>query len=406
MADTTLNELLSCSDFLYIQKKINEPNIFHILSNTGYEIRHSNFIAWLLDAKESHCCGTLFSAELVAKLAAVNNPKAEWKILREKHNIDLILTSPEETVVIENKTYSKDAPNQLKKYRELIINHPKYKRACFVYLNLKGEAPKDFQERQFWKLCSYSEVIFTLKKLCEEKKDEIDKNHSKTRVLVEDYINAVEIKHLKSGAINKKAKNLIAKEPNLFTSIFSESKTISGLSHSQIKSLHFIKDNSNFQRGKGFFRKGGLFREAFEKALQKNNFKFDENQNTTYFSFASENMLKKIPREELPFRFGFRFFEKRRVLHFGAGIGPENHQNCHIRIKVVNNLDQIQRDFGKNAVRARGFKHIGLFTKNIPFNPLDIDETELEHKIEKLITDSVAPDVLRIEGIMQKIMLK
>ena len=138
-------ELLSKSDFQYIQETINEPNIFRILSNTDYEIRHSNFIAWLLDATETHGCGTLFSNDLVSKLARVDNPTAEWKVFREKYNIDLILTSPEETVVVENKTYSKDAPGQLTKYRELVESKREYKKPKFVYLNLKGEAPQDLK---------------------------------------------------------------------------------------------------------------------------------------------------------------------------------------------------------------------------------------------------------------------
>ena len=88
-------------------------------------------------------------------------------------------------------------------------------------------------------------------------------------------------------------------------------------------------------------------------------------------------MLKIIPSEELPFRLGFRFFEKRQVLQFGAGIGPEDHQNSHVRRKLVDNLEQIQRKFGKNAVRARGTLHIGLYKKNIPFNPLSFDENDV-----------------------------
>lgn len=405
MTGTPFDKLLFNSDFRYIQETINEPNIFRILSNTDYEIRHSSFIAWLLDAKETHGCSTLFSNDLVSKLAPVDNPTAEWEVFREKHNIDLILTSPEETVVVENKTYSKDAPGQLKKYRELVISNPAYKNPSFVYLNLKGEAPEDLKERTFWNLCSYTELLVALKKLCKEKKDEIDKNHSKTRILVEDYINAVEMRHLKSGLINEKAKNLLAKEPKLFMDIFNDFEANNGFSHTQMRALQFIKDNSQFQRGKGFFRRDGLFRGAFNQALRKNNFHFYENNNTTYLGFVSKDMLKIIPREELPFGYFFRFFEKRQVLQFAAGIGPEDHQNSHVRRKLIDNLEQIQRKFGKNAVRARGTIHIGLYKKNIPFNPLSFDENDLENQVEELIKKFVVDRAVFIEDTLKKFML-
>ena len=416
MTDTTflakLHELLSKSDFRYIQETINEPNIFRILSNTDYEIRHSNFIAWLLDATETHGCGTLFSNDLVSKLARVDNPTAEWKVFREKHNIDLILTSPEETVVVENKTYSKDAPGQLTKYRELVESKREYKKPKFVYLNLKGEAPQDLKEREFWNLCSYSDLLFTLKNLCKEKKGEIDKNHSKTRILVEDYIDAVEIRNLKSGLINEKAKNLLAKEPDLFMSIFNkfeainEFEAINMLSHTQMRALKFIKLNSQFQRGKGFFRQDGLFRGAFNQALQKNNFHFYENKNTTYLGFISKDMLEIIPREKLPIRFSFRFFAEKKFLQFRAGIGPEDQRNSHYRRKLVDNLEKLQRIFGEDAVKARGTIHIGLYAKNIRFNPLSFDENDLENQVEELIKKSVVDRAVFIEDTLQKVMLR
>ena len=420
MTDTSIHELLSKSelellsksDFRYIQETINEPNIFRILSNTDYEIRHSNFIAWLLDATETHGCGTLFSNDLVSKLVRVDNPTAEWKVFREKYNIDLILTSPEETVVVENKTYSKDAPGQLTKYRELVESKREYKKPKFVYLNLKGEAPQDLKEREYWNLCSYSDLLFTLKNLCKEKKGEIDKNNSKTRILVEDYIDAVEVRNLKSGLINEKAKNLLATEPDLFMSIFNKFEAINDfeainrLSHTQMRALKFIKLSSQFQRGKGFFRQDGLFRGAFNQALQKNNFHIYENKNTTYLGFISKDMLEIIPREKLPIRFSFRFFAEKKFLQFRAGIGPEDLRNSHYRRKLVDNLGQLQRTFGKDAVKARGTIHIGLYAKNIPFNPLSFDENDLENQIEELIKTFIVDDAIFIEDELQKVMLR
>ena len=145
-----------------------------------------------------------------------------------------------------------------------------------------------------------------------------------------------------------------------------------------MRALKFIKLSSQFQRGKGFFRQDGLFRGAFNQALQKNNFHIYENKNTTYLGFISKDMLEIIPREKLPIRFSFRFFAEKKFLQFRAGIGPEDLRNSHYRRKLVDNLGQLQRTFGKDAVKARGTIHIGLYAKNIPFNPLSFDEYDLD----------------------------
>ena len=117
-------------------------------------------------------------------------------------------------------------------------------------------------------------------------------------------------------------------------------------------------------------------------------------------------MLEIIPREKLPIRFSFRFFAEKKFLQFRAGIGPEDLRNSHYRRKLVDNLEQLQRTFGKDAVKARGTIHIGLYAKNIPFNPLSFDENDLENKIEELIKKSIVDIAKFIEDELQKVMLR
>jgi hypothetical protein len=67
--DQNLETLFSDERFSKIREKLREPNIFCFLSNANYEIRHSNFLAWLLDANETHNCGTLFSSVIIPILS-------------------------------------------------------------------------------------------------------------------------------------------------------------------------------------------------------------------------------------------------------------------------------------------------------------------------------------------------
>ena len=116
-----INEFFSDPRFLNIQKQLSEPNIFNILSNATYEIRHSNFFAWLLDANETHDSATLFSSKIVPILAPdIKNPDQKWTVYREKDRVDILLDSERETICIENKTFSKDSKGQLSGYRNTV----------------------------------------------------------------------------------------------------------------------------------------------------------------------------------------------------------------------------------------------------------------------------------------------
>ena len=52
--------LINDIDFDRLELELKEPNIFQILSISRAEIRHSNFLAWILDPKQSHNLGDTF----------------------------------------------------------------------------------------------------------------------------------------------------------------------------------------------------------------------------------------------------------------------------------------------------------------------------------------------------------
>ena len=52
--------LLKNEDFDKLDLGLKNPNIFQILRITKNEIRHSNFLSWLLDPNESHKLGDIF----------------------------------------------------------------------------------------------------------------------------------------------------------------------------------------------------------------------------------------------------------------------------------------------------------------------------------------------------------
>lgn len=109
-------------------------NIFDVLKISSAEIRHSNMLAWLLDPNENHGYGDKILAGLFQKV--VNNDSAgkydvcslllmdldEFEVAREWKNIDILLTSNKEktVIVIENKIWSGEHDDQLKRYRQIV----------------------------------------------------------------------------------------------------------------------------------------------------------------------------------------------------------------------------------------------------------------------------------------------
>lgn len=120
-------------------------NIFDVLKISRTEIRHSNVLAWLLDANENHGLGDMFIREIMQTLVEEDDSGKydvfrlllldfhSFTVYREWNNIDIMLLSDEEKVVIafENKVGSHEHSDQLNRYRNILERaYPEYERIC------------------------------------------------------------------------------------------------------------------------------------------------------------------------------------------------------------------------------------------------------------------------------------
>src|SRR5574344_1445642 len=109
-----------------------EFNIFKVLGTDNYEIRHSNFLAWLLNPNETHGLGTQFIKKFFEKVKNYNitnnitNPEGSIpenlefdniKVKREYKNIDIFIESTNFVCVIENKYGTGEHDEQCKRYK-------------------------------------------------------------------------------------------------------------------------------------------------------------------------------------------------------------------------------------------------------------------------------------------------
>lgn len=109
--------------------KKNKNNIFKILKLEDFEIRHSNFLCWLLDFNRNIDLATMFIKRFLKRLKfedndienLVNNvmlnPEKNYEVTREEENKDLLIKFLDKKIiiVIENKIYSTEGIDQLKK---------------------------------------------------------------------------------------------------------------------------------------------------------------------------------------------------------------------------------------------------------------------------------------------------
>lgn len=214
-----------------LKLEMEKPNFFTIMKMEGMEIRHSNFLAWLLDPNESHNLRELFLKWFLKELILENEQAVIEKQLNEydfftpemideinwtkvhvyrevsdsnkkgeesdspnkKSSLDILIVyedaDPKKsfTVSIENKVFSKDQNEQLARYMNMVTNREGLKclqeagfgdehdeqNDLFVYLTLSGDSPTNATKdttMSYW-LFSYEKILERIEFILESYRD-------------------------------------------------------------------------------------------------------------------------------------------------------------------------------------------------------------------------------------------
>ena len=157
-----------------LESRIGRFNIFDALGIVHQELRHSNFLAWLLDPAESHGQGGLFLRAFLMDLLRQTPPGEQRlfspvyldgaelrgvEVRREWRNIDLLITceEPSFVIAIENKVNSGEHSDQLNRYRKIIqgaTELSKFDRPQYVFLTRRGDEPTD----EAWTIYTYTDL--------------------------------------------------------------------------------------------------------------------------------------------------------------------------------------------------------------------------------------------------------
>lgn len=178
-------------------------NLFEAAGMVRQEIRHSNFLSFLLDPKKPHGLGDQFIKKLMLRAATINEAKdvaqlstllgnfddlvvaREWNTTQSKLRIDIVAWSHQNqsVFVFENKVDSSAGATQLADYEELVLQQDTFRnyKKTFIYLTKNGEDPDEVS----WLQISYENVIEIIEEMANENKSVLG---SDLRIAINHYV--------------------------------------------------------------------------------------------------------------------------------------------------------------------------------------------------------------------------
>lgn len=156
-AEASLGDLLDDPGFHELDLRFGKLNLFEAVGGVRSELRHSNFLAFLLSPTRSHGFGAVILERvlraILEEMPAQERPVRTLQVAlgdlddaivhRERDNIDLLIEITELNLVvtIENKVGASAGDGQLARYKELIDSRFPNAKRLYVFLTPDGIAP-------------------------------------------------------------------------------------------------------------------------------------------------------------------------------------------------------------------------------------------------------------------------
>ena len=371
------DNLLKDEDFDKLDLGFKNPNIFQILRITNNEIRHSNFLSWLLDPSQSHKLGDIFLKRFLRevfssdKFGDIDQVDVEGtdlskvEIEREWKNIDILIILEKVVVCIENKVLSKEHSNQLKRYKEIIENQFPDHHQTFVYLTPDGDDSEE--ESDTYEPISYEFIVDSLDRIISvygESLNEQVKNY------IKDYITIIKRELMGTDKLTELSKKIYQNHKELFDFIGEHKPDlldeVGDILKNQIKSKRYLIGSSSKKR----------VRFTTEKILE-----------LTYI-----NKKEKWWKNGESFLFEFILYEEKNKMIFKVVISPSDKDYDANRLKEI--LLEID-DFAE----PRGKKWLVTHRKNYVYDYGSITDKTSEELTEDMnrILDKVIPVIQQVE---------
>lgn len=149
--------LINNRELEILESRLSLFNPFNVLKIENYEIRHSNVLAWLINPKGNHNLNDFFVKKVLSQMISKNEETFKISlsdvyffdfndgiVKREDGKIDILFISEKNKILflIENKIYSKESKNQMKRYLEYTKSkYPGYE-IISILLTRTGDEPE------------------------------------------------------------------------------------------------------------------------------------------------------------------------------------------------------------------------------------------------------------------------
>lgn len=174
LQESKLSALLDDPNFQRLVNSGNRFNVFEALGVRRQELRHSDFLSYLLDPSRPHGLGDEFLRDfLISALEEQLNPDIfsginirlenlnEARVYREKYFIDIVIELPGKWVVlIENKIGAGERKNQLDDYKKVAREKFSGLPMRMIFLTPDAREPSDDD----WLSLSYRDVYKLIRK--------------------------------------------------------------------------------------------------------------------------------------------------------------------------------------------------------------------------------------------------
>lgn len=349
---------------------LNEFNPLNVLKVDHYEIRHSNMLAWLLNPKENHSLADAFIKKFLAEVIITNDNLEtdldafnvqemnffDFKIKREWQNIDILLESHSEKVVviIENKIHASESKGQLKKYHDIIASEYKNYQIIPVFLSLDGYEPSDDR----YGIISYIQILHILKFITEIQKENLNK---KVLDFIAYYLKILEVLTMENEDIKK-----------LCQKIYKEHKQALDLIYEYAEGTEFEEAALEFIEDIGAENIGITGRWAW------------------FLPEEIEPLLAKVGDESWAggYPLAFWFTPQTDKLGLIIEVGPFNDDS--LRQKFLTHLKEFNFKIYDRSFKPEA-KYTRIYSKYPKFDAWD-DKEALIHKMEALL-DSVKKNI-------------
>ena len=207
-----LDNLLLSEDLEELNNLTGHFNIFNALKLQNNEIRHSNFLAWLMTPYESHKLGDYFLKEFLKsaiKEYSLNTDISlslkdiaflkldDAEIRREYKNIDLLIVSAQNKFVciVENKIWTGEHDCQLERYAGIVDTEFNGYQKLYIYLAPYNDCESELLERNnkeskiYYIPMNYEQVHNVINKVLRFKSDTISHD---VKIFIEHYNKMIE----------------------------------------------------------------------------------------------------------------------------------------------------------------------------------------------------------------------